>query len=138
MDEKKISSDTLNELNNNVNRIGTSLSNKINSLNTKVNKMSNNNGNRSLNTNNTINELNEITEQLSQPNIQPVNNVTEPVETFTALSFCSKLLWSIPIIVSIIQITLWGMQLYRKHILLLPVTMGTIWFVIILVDCCFH
>ena len=99
--------------------------NKLNSLNKNISKMSNklnlpsnvNNVNANMPSNVNANVPSNVNDAVSDV---VANNLAEPVETFSALSFCSQLLWGIPIIVSVIQIFLWCVSLYRKHVLQLP------------------
>lgn len=115
MDPKQLPSTdanvAINKLSENVKELG-----KLNrNLNKKVNNMNVNNNTLSNNANILDNNIPNNT-----PNIPSTTNIAEPVETFTTLSFCTKLLWSIPVIVSIIQIVIWANNLYKTHILKQP------------------
>ena len=88
-------------------------SNKINIPKGNGNAMNANNGNVKLNNNGNAMNANNV----KLNNNGNVNNVKKPVETLSALSVCSTILWGIPVIVGIVQIIMWLIKLYKIHIL---------------------
>ena len=73
---------------------------------------------------NNVNALNKTIKNQNnfsnQNNMIDTSNIEEPIETFSALSFCTKVLWAIPVIVSIIQLIIWANNLYRSYVLKIP------------------
>lgn len=82
--------------------------------------------------NNSVNRLSKkidnLTQTLNTPsNIEPIdlntgmdtldnmNNI--PVNTSDMSSFCSNFVWALPIMVSVVQIILWLIKLYKQHVL---------------------
>ena len=91
-----------NAMNNNVKLNNNAMNNSV-----KLNNNAMNNNNVKVNNNNAMNNN----------NVKVNNNVKKPVETFSALSLCSKILWGIPVVVGIVQIIMWLIKLYKTHIL---------------------
>ena len=104
-----------NAMNNNVKLNNNAMNNSV-----KLNNNAMNNNNVKVNNNNAMNNNNvkvNNNNAMNNNNVKVNNNVKKPVETFSALSLCSKILWGIPVVVGIVQIIMWLIKLYKTHIL---------------------
>ena len=86
-------------------------------VNKNLNKLSNkiDNLSHTLNTPSNIEPIDLNTGMDTLDNMNNMNNI--PENTSDMSSFCSNFVWALPIMVSVVQIILWLIKLYKQHVL---------------------